>query len=101
MLCCIAIVTQQEMHYRFVNGCIPFSNCTIYAVLFEDKALFELTLDCLRFNPNDRIRKENLIEHKFFHSALLQIPVRVQPQLNHVQELVSHDLSKYRNAKIN
>ena len=71
---------------------------------FEDNALFELTLDCLRFNPKDRLRKESLIEHKFFRSALFQksnpVVFRLQPHLNPIHDLVSHDPSKNRNAKI-
>ena len=71
---------------------------------FEYKALFELTVDCLRFNPNDRLRKESLIEHKFFHSALFQnsnsVVFRLQPHLNPIHDLVGHDPSKDSNAKI-
>ena len=35
--------------------------------IFEDEDLFDLTMDCLRYYPKDRLNKESLIDHKFFH----------------------------------
>ena len=60
--------------------------------IFEDEYLFDLTLDCLRYYPKDRLQKENLIDHKFFHPTENPQPyplIRLQPNLNPLHEVVS------------
>ena len=60
--------------------------------IFEDEYLFDLTLDCLRYYPKDRLQKENLIDHKFFHPTENPQPyplIRLQPNLNPLHEAVS------------
>ena len=67
--------------------------------IFEDEDLFDLTLDCLRYYPKDRLQKESLIEHKFFHPTENQQPyplIRLQPNLNPL-----HDFVTIKNKKSN
>ena len=59
---------------------------------YEDDDLFDLTLDCLRYHPKDRLQKEHLIEHKFFHPTENLHPyplIRLQPNLNPLHDVIS------------
>ena len=60
--------------------------------IFEDEDLFDLTLDCLRYYPRDRLQKESLIDHKFFHPTENPQPyplIRLQPNLNPLHDVIS------------
>ena len=66
---------------------------------YEDDDLFNITLDCLRYHPKDRLQKERLIEHKFFHPTENLHPyplIRLQPNLNPL-----HDFVTIKNKKSN
>ena len=72
--------------------------------IFEDDDLFDLTLDCLRYHPKDRLQKEFLIEHKFFHPTENTQPyplIRLQPNLNPLHEVVSDASSQSRKSNVN
>ena len=71
--------------------------------IFEDEDLFDLTLDCLRYDPKDRLQKESLIEHKFFHPTENPQPyplIRLQPNLNPLHEAVSDSSSQTRKSNM-
>ena len=67
--------------------------------IFEDEDLFDLTLDCLRYYPKDRLDKESLIENKFFHPTENHEPsplIRLQPNIRPLQEAVSDAIQSRR-----
>ena len=71
--------------------------------VFEDEDLFDLTLDCLRYDPKYRLQKECLIKHKFFHPTENPRPypyIRLEPNLNPLHEVVSEASTQSRKSNM-
>ena len=50
----------------------------------EDDDLIDLVFKCLQFKPRDRIKKENLIHHRFFQ------PLHMESENKGLTQLLSH-----------
>ena len=102
-------IKKNILSFVYENNFILFSDDVFYNWLmnkksiFEDEDLFDLTLDCLRYYPKDRLKKESLIEHKFFHPKEIHEPyplIRLQPNLNPLHEAVSDSSSQTRKSNM-